>query len=78
MNQWYALGNELRGPYKPLTSQCMNHAQAMPYAVYMFVLYAKQGSVKLSKMLMKSMHSPHRLPHQTGIGRRTAETSNMV
>ena len=54
-----------RGPYKPRTghtSQCMNHAPAIlvywphwPYTlVYMAVLYTKQGTVKLLKMLMKS------------------------
>jgi len=44
----------------------------------MAVLYTKQGAVKLSKMLVKSTHRPHRLPQQTRIGRWTAQTSNMV
>jgi len=42
----------------------------------MAVLYTKQGAVKLSKMLMKSTLRPHRLPQQTRIGRRTAQTYN--
>jgi len=45
----------------------INHAPATmnmhwlhrPYTVYMAVLYTKQGAVKLSKMLVKSMHCPH-------------------
>ena len=49
-----------------------------PYTVYMAVLYTKQGAVKLSQMLLKSTHRPHRLPQQTRIGRRTAQTSNTV
>jgi len=48
-----------------------------PYTVYMAVLYTKQGAVKLSKILIKSTHSPHRLP-QVRISRRTAQTSNTV
>jgi len=44
----------------------------------MAVFYTKQGAVKLSKMLMKSTHRPHRLPQQTRTGRRTAQTSNTV
>jgi len=44
-----------------------------PYTVYMAVLYTKQRTVKLSKMLMKSTRRPHRLPQQTCIGRRTAQ-----
>jgi len=74
-----------RGPYKPCTGrtgQCMNmhrpHWLHRPYSVYMAVLYTTQEAVKLSQMLMKSTHRPHRLPQQTRIGRRTAETSNMV
>jgi len=55
----------------------MNHAPAgwphQPYTVYMAVLYTKQRTVKLSKMLMKSICRPHRLPQQTRIGRRTAQ-----
>jgi len=42
------------------------------------VLYTKQGAVKLSQMLMKSTHRPHRLPQQTHICSRTAQTSNTV
>jgi len=44
----------------------------------MAVLYIKQGAVKLPKVLMKSTHCPHRLPQQTCIGCRTAQTSNKV
>jgi len=32
-----------------------------PYTVYMAVLYTKHRADKLSKMLAKSMHGPHRL-----------------
>jgi len=49
-----------------------------PYSIYMAVLYTKQAAVKLSQMLMKSTHRLHRLPQQTRIGRRTAQTSNTV
>jgi len=49
-----------------------------PYTVYMAVLYTKQEAVKLSQMLMKSTHRPHRLPQPTRIGRRTDQTSNTV
>jgi len=49
-----------------------------PYTVYMAVLYTKQLTVKLSKMLVKSMHHPYGLPQQTRIGRPTAQTSNTV
>ena len=35
-------------------------------------------AVKPSRMLVKSTHHPHRLPQQIRIGRRTAQTSNMV
>jgi len=48
------------------------------YTVYMAILYTKQGAVKLSKMLMKSMLRPHLLPHRIRIDRQTAQTSNMV
>ena len=41
-------------------------------------LSVKQGAVKLFQMLMKSTHHPDRLPQQTHIGRRTAETSSSV
>jgi len=44
----------------------------------MAVLYTKQGAVKLSKMLKKSTHRPHRLPQQTRTGHPTAEISNTV
>jgi len=57
----------------------MNHtpavlaAPAVYCSLYMAVLYAKQRTVKLSKMLMKSTRRPHRLPQQTRIGCRTAQ-----
>jgi len=73
------------GPYKPRTGrtgQCMNmHQPYWPhrlYTVYMVVLWTKQGTVKLSKMLVKSTHRPRRLPQQTRISRQTAQTSNAV
>jgi len=34
----------------------------------MTILHIKQGDVKLSQMLMKTTHRPHRLPQQTHIG----------
>ena len=45
-----------------------------PYTGYMAKLYTKQGAIKLSKMLIKCTHHPHRLPQQTRTGRRTAQT----
>jgi len=47
----------------------------LPYTICMAVLYTKQRTVKLSKMLMKSRPTrhPHRLSQQTRIGRRTAQ-----
>ena len=70
------------GPYKPRTGhtgQCMNMHRPnwphWPYTVYMVVLlYTKQGAVKLSQILMKSMHRPYRLPQQSRIAHRTAQT----
>jgi len=53
--------------------QCMNmHRSYWPhrqYTVYMAVLYTKQGAVKLSQLLMKGTHRPHRLPQQTHIAK---------
>jgi len=73
------------GPHKPrtgCTGQRMNMHRPYwlhrPYTVYMAVLYTKQGTVKRSKMLVKSTHHPRQLPQQTRIGRRTVQTSNAV
>jgi len=52
-----------RGPYKPRTGHTgMNmhlpYWLHRPYTVYMAVLWTKQGTVKLSKMLVKCTHRP--------------------
>jgi len=54
-----------------------NRPYTVYIAVYMAVLYTKQGAVELFKVLVKSTHHPHWLPQQTRIGRRTAQTSNL-
>jgi len=71
---------------------CVNHAPAalasvwtmhwpywlhQPYSVYMAILYTKQGTIKLSKMLMKSTHHPLGC-HSKRSSRRTAQTSDAV
>ena len=72
---------------------CINHAPAAPASVWTCtghtgrtgrILYTcpyytpSKGAIKLSQMLMKSMHRPHWLPQQMRIGHRTAQTSNTV
>jgi len=75
------------GPYKPCTGctgytgQHMNHARAILSAPAVYCICGRiihQGTVKLSKMLMKSTHHPHWLPQQTRNSRQTAQTYNAV
>jgi len=58
------------------TGQCMNHTPAILAASAIYCIHGhiihQAGAVKLSKMLMKNMHHPHRLQQQTRIDHRTA------
>jgi len=66
--------NRVRISHTPATVWTMHwpHWLNRPYISYMAILCTKQEAVKLSKMLMKSVHRPYWLPQQTLISRWTA------
>jgi len=61
------------GPYEPRLNMHRPYWPQRPYTAYTAVLYTKQGAVKLSQILMKSIGC-----HRKHIGCGTAHTSITV